>query len=344
MRAMVLAAGIGSRLEPLSNYIPKPLIHIGGRPVMEHILLLLKKHGFTDVISNTYHLADSIENYFNTAIQEQNNSQSQATKQADLSGIKLQFIREPQLSGVAGGIRRCSDFLKQSTACIIMGDALTDLDLGYIYKKHLEAASKGCIVTVAQMQIEDTRNFGVIQTDASNRIIAFQEKPKPEDAISNWASTGIYFFEPEVYEHLPSEAEAPFYDVAKNLFPDLLAKGKYMQAIAVPANTYWADIGTPDQYLDSLEDISKGKVKLELKNSISASAKIASDVELIGANEIADNVEIASGVRLENSIIWEGAKIAQGVTLTRCIVGPHAQVAANEKHSHQVLANHALSI
>ena len=109
LRAMVLAAGVGSRLGDLSNVLPKPLVPIGGRPVMEHILLLLKKHGFTKVISNTHHLSDKIHDYF---------------KDADKKlGVDIEFVYESNLSGVAGGIRRCKDFLSQGTACIIMGDA-----------------------------------------------------------------------------------------------------------------------------------------------------------------------------------------------------------------------------
>ncbi len=328
MRAMVLAAGIGSRLEPLSNYIPKPLIRIGGRPVMEHILLLLKCHGFNQVISNTYHLADSIESYF------QNNP---------VDGLSIEFQREAKLSGVAGGIRRCAGFLKQSTACIIMGDALTDIDLGALYKEHKKAVTNGCLVTVAMMQVTDTSQFGVIVVDKNNRIVSFQEKPKAEEALSNWANTGIYFFEPEVYEHLPSETEAPVYDVAKNLFPDLLTKGKYMQAIAVSPNSYWADIGTADQYLQSLRDISAGLVKLDLKPSISDSARIAEDAHLIGANEIAEDVEIDSEAILENCIIWQGAKIGANAKLSHCIVGPNTVIAANEIHSGKILASETIS-
>jgi len=322
MRAMVLAAGVGSRLEPLSNYIPKPLIHIGGRPVMEHILLLLRKHGFNQVISNTCHLAESIENYF-------------ATRDFDIS-----FVREAKLSGVAGGIRACSHFLKQGTACIIMGDALTDIDLSKLYAKHLEAVKHGCIVTVAKMQVSDTRQFGVIVTDSSDRIVNFQEKPKPEEALSNWANTGIYFFEPEVYEHIP--ADAPVYDVAKNLFPDLLAKGKYMQAIAVEPNAYWADIGTPEQYLQSLRDIKAGFIKLDLLENISSSAKIDSSAKLTGAIEIAEDVVIEADVELHDCIVWPSAHIARGAKLNNCIVGPQSEVTAGSVSNNKVIATQEL--
>ncbi len=327
MRAMVLAAGIGSRLEPLSNYIPKPLIRIGGRPVMEHILLLLKRYGFNEVISNTYHLAPSIEEYF-----------SPEHLSPDLSGLSIEFRRETQLSGVAGGIRLCQDFLRSGTVCIIMGDALTDIELGSLYQTHLEAVSKGCIVSIAQMQVSDTSNFGVIVTDSAQRVIHFQEKPSQSEALSNWANTGIYFFEPEVYDHIPPASEAPVYDVAKDLFPDLLRKGKYLQAIPVAPDAYWADIGTPSQYLKSLRDIAEHKVKLQLKANIDPSASIDPSTILNGANEIAEGVQIEANARIDNSIIWQQAKIGRGVHLSHCIVGPHADIADGEEHSHKILA------
>lgn len=319
-RAMVLAAGIGSRLDPLSSVIPKPLVKIGGRPVMEHILLLLKKYGSREVISNTHHLADQIHEYFNDS--------------KDRLGIELEFIHEEKLSGVAGGIRRCQDFLKQGTACIIMGDALTDIDLGALYNKHKEAVSKhGCLVTVAQMQVEDSSQFGVIVSksdgEEKGRIIDFQEKPKAEDALSNWANTGIYFFEPGVYEFIPNEEEAPFYDVAKDLFPKLLAEKKYMQAIAVQENAYWADIGTPKQYLQSMNDIYNGKVKIDYLPAVRSSTDLEKNIELIGNNEIGENCKIEENVSLNNCVLWSDIHIKKGSKLADCIVGPRCLIDEN---------------
>lgn len=324
LRAMVLAAGVGSRLEPLSSAVPKPLIRIGGRPVMEHILLLLKKHGFKNVISNTHHLAEQIHEYFKDS--------------EERLGVKTEFRYEKELSGVAGGIRHCKDFLKQGTACIIMGDALTDIDLAALYQKHKEAVEKkGCLVTIAMMEVEDTSQFGVIVTDEEARVTQFQEKPKAEEALSSWANTGVYIFEPEVYDYIPSEEEAPFYDVAKNLFPRLLENDKYMQAIPVKKETYWADLGNPKQYLQSMNDVSEGKIKLDFEPLLSPEAKIDGSAKLNAVNEIASNVTIHKNVVLRNCIVWEDAEIQEAAELEDCIIGPKARVEAGLKINNQIL-------
>jgi mannose-1-phosphate guanylyltransferase len=335
LKAMVLAAGIGSRLAPLSDSVPKPLIRVGGRTIMEHILLLLKKHGITDVISNTFHLADKIHDEFKNIEQEH--------------GIKLEFVQEEKLSGVAGGIRECKDFLSKSTAVILMGDALTDVDLSSLYLKHKEAVKKhGCLVTIAQMQVEDCSQFGVIVTESllpgssassetSARIVQFQEKPSKDEALSNWANTGIYFFEPEVYDFIPSKEEAAKYDVAGDLFPRLLKEGKYIQAISVNEDMYWADLGTPRQYIQSLADIQAGKVKLDIKPAIAETANIADSVELIGAVEIGDFTQISENSKIKDSIIWNNVQIGEGVTVDNCIIGDNTIILAGSSFVNKIL-------
>jgi NDP-sugar pyrophosphorylase family protein len=334
IKAMVLAAGVGSRLHPLSDVIPKPLIKIGGRPIMEHILLLLKKHGIKDVISNTYHLGEQIQEYFKDA--------------KTRLGINIEFIHEEKLSGVAGGIKKCENFLKESTACIIMGDALTDLDLSSLYREHIKAVKEhNCLVTVAMMQVKDTSRFGVIVTESQipshsqsqnkNRIIKFQEKPKQEDALSDWANTGVYFFEPGVYDFIPSAEEAPTYDVAKDLFPKLLKENVFIQAIAVDPKTYWADIGTPEQYLQSLKDISQKKINLGFLDLISPEAEISEGVISEGVNEVGPECKIASGVTLKNSILMDGVNIGENTYIEKCIIGPRTQIGKNLKLKNQIL-------
>lgn len=316
LRAMVLAAGVGSRLEPISSVVPKPLIPVGGRPVMEHILLQLKKYGVKEVISNTHHLAEKIHEYFADA--------------KERLGIDLSFVHEQELSGVAGGIRRCSDFLRQGTACIIMGDALTDIDLGRLYLEHQKAVKdSNCLVTIAMKQVEDTSQFGVIVTNEAGRVVQFQEKPKAEDALSNWANTGVYFFEPEVYDFIPSETEAPFYDVAKDLFPKLLASDKYMQAVAVKENTYWADLGNPQQYLESMQDVAQGKVQIDKLDTINSTASIEKSVKLNGINEIGAQCTIEADVSLENCLLWDNVHVESGSRLKDCIIASGSHLPAN---------------
>jgi mannose-1-phosphate guanylyltransferase len=334
-RAMVLAAGVGSRLSPLTDIVPKPLVKVAGRPIMEHILLLLKRHGVKEVISNTHHLAEQIHEYFK-------DSKSRLE-------IDIQFVYEDKLSGVAGGIRCCQDFLKESTACIIMGDAITDIDLSDLYEKHLEAVrDHACLATVAQMQVEDTSQFGVIVTESlmpsvfkdsqtKDRIVQFQEKPSAKEALSNWANTGVYFFEPEIYNFIPTKEEASKYDVAKDLFPRLLKEGKYIQAISVDPNTYWADLGTPKQYLETLRDIESQKVKLDILPLISPEAQISKNAKLRGINEIGSGTIIEDGVEIENSVIWDKVKIGKGAKVKNSIISTGTEIAAGELIENRIL-------
>jgi mannose-1-phosphate guanylyltransferase len=337
IRAMVLAAGIGSRLQPLSDEIPKPLIKIGGNSIMGHILHLLKKHGIKKIISNTHHLGDKIQAEFANVNKTE--------------GIELNFVHEDKLSGVAGGIRRCQDFLRQSTACIIMGDALTDIDLSDLYQKHKQAVKKyNCIATVAQMQVADSSHFGVIVTESllpdfkkSNdeidgaRIVQFQEKPKPDEALSNWANTGVYFFEPAIYDYIPSIEEAPVYDVAKNLFPRLLKEGKYIQAISVKPGTYWADLGTPKQYIQSIKDLAQGLIKLDNLTEIDPSSKISLSAKLNGAIEMGKNCLIEDDVILEDSILWDNVVVKKGSIIKNSIIGSNTLIPESSKINDEIV-------
>jgi mannose-1-phosphate guanylyltransferase len=334
LRAMVLAAGIGSRLAPLSDNLPKPLIRIGGKVIMEHILLLLKEHGITNVISNTYHLADQIHNYFKNFEAKE--------------GVQLQFLHEEKLSGVAGGIRACKDFLEKGTACIIMGDALTDVNLTDLYKEHKKAVvENGCLATIAMMEIEDTSQFGVIVTksmldssdkdsSSSNQIMKFQEKPKKEDALSSWANTGVYFFEPAIYDFIPSKEEAPKYDVAHDLFPKLLEEGKFIQAIAVKEDTYWADLGTPKQYLDSVRDIHQNKIKLKSIAQLNGQIDMPESSSIKGYCDIAQDVEIGENVELENCVVYPKSIIKSGSKLKDCILGESSYIPENSEMTGQI--------
>ena len=325
LRAMVLAAGIGSRLAPLSDDLPKPLIRIAGKTIMDHILLHLKEHGITDVISNTHHLAQHIHDHFKDA--------------KERLGVNIEFINEKELSGVAGGIRECQDFLKQGTACIIMGDALTDIDLTALYQEHKKAVKENnCLATMAMMQVEDTTQFGVIVTkqmldaetqEAKSQVVRFQEKPPADEALSNWANTGVYFFEPGIYDFIPSKEEAPKYDVAKDLFPKLLEAGEFIQAIPVSAETYWADLGTPKQYLQSVADHMAGKIKLSSLEELNKGLKLGLNSKIEGACDIASDVEIGDNVVIKNSVLYPKVKIDSGSRIENSIIGSNSSIAQN---------------
>src|SRR3954454_8838467 len=170
MKAMVLAAGLGTRLRPLTYEITKPMVPVLDRPVMEHIVDLLDRHGFEEVIANLHYFPDSIREHF---------------------GERREYRVEPELLGTAGGVRACASFFGDEPFLVISGDALTDIDLTALAARHRET---GGIATLAVKQVPDTREFGVVLHDGEGRITGFQEKPSPEEALSDLGNCGIYMF------------------------------------------------------------------------------------------------------------------------------------------------------
>ena len=193
-RAMVLAAGVGSRLDPLTSQVPKPLVPVLNVPVIEHIFKLLAKHGITDVCANLHYLSEQIIAYCGNG---------------ERFGINLTLKPEPKLSGDAGGVRFCREFLEGGTFMVIMGDLLTDADLTSIINTH---KSKKALASIAVKAVpnEEVSSFGVVVRNEEGFITGFQEKPKPEEALSNMISTGIYIFEPEVFNYIPKEGDFGF--------------------------------------------------------------------------------------------------------------------------------------
>ena len=313
---MILAAGVGSRLDPLTQGLPKPLCPVLGKPVMEHIITLCKNHGFTNLAANTHVLADKIHEYFKDPYKT--------------FGVNLNFVHEKQLTGIAGGIRSCKKYLTDDVVLIIMGDALTDADLSHLYKAHINS---NCPVTIGIKEVEDTTQFGVVVTDKNNRVISFQEKPKPHEAKSNLANTAIYFFNQSILNEIPPESEAPKFDVATDLFKKLMSKNIPMQAINI--NAYWADIGTLKQYQQSVIDALDSKVKIDIKKRIEGKAyfadgvKIGENVVIKGYVYVEKNCAIEDGAYIDNSIIWADSKIGKNVRIINSILGNNCKVDDN---------------
>lgn len=328
---MILAAGVGSRLDPLTSQLPKPLCPILGKPVMEHIVWLCKKHGFINLAANTHVMADKISEYFK-------DSQNKL-------GVNFNFVYEKNLTGIAGGVRSCKKHLTSDVILVIMGDALTDVDLSYLYEAHIGG---DCPVTIGIKEVQDSSQFGVVVTDKNKRVISFQEKPKPNEAKSNLANTGIYLFNQSILNEIPSEIEAPKYDIATDLFQRLMSKNIPIQAINI--NAYWADIGTLKQYHQSVIDTLEGKVKISTNGEktpygfkekgvlIDASAKvegkvylgenvkIGPNVVINGATYIEKNCIVEENSYINNSIIWTNSHIGKNVKIINSIIANNCKV------------------
>jgi mannose-1-phosphate guanylyltransferase len=327
IRAMVLAAGVGSRLDPLTQQLPKPLVPLANRPVMEHILNLLKRHGIRDVVSNVHYLGEKIPQYFGTG--------------ASLD-MNLSFLHEQKLSGDAGGVRACRQFLEGDTFIVLMGDLITDMDLTYVIQQHKE---KGALATIALKQVEDVERFGVAVTNKDGFISGFQEKPAREEAASNLASTGVYVFEPQIFEHIAKQGDAFF---GKQLFPQLVANG--LPVLGVQVWAYWSDVGTIPQYRTSTFDALEGLIDLEMpgektkfgwmgeESSLDPSATIdgalllgrnshvGAGVRLKGHVVIGDNCVIERDCDIKDSIIWSGTLVDANSRMKHTVIGANCFV------------------
>jgi mannose-1-phosphate guanylyltransferase len=327
MKAMVLAAGVGSRLDPLTASVPKPSVPVVNRPVMEHLLLLLKRHGITDVCANLHYLPEKLTEYF---------------QDGSPLGMQILFEYEEKLSGDAGGVRACRKFLEDGTFIVIMGDLITDADLTMLVAEHKK---KKAIASIAVKRMDDVTRFGVVVVDDNGFITGFQEKPKAEEALSNLISTGIYIFEPEVFDHIPATGDFGF---GKQLFPKLVKEG--FPVLGIEIETYWSDVGTIDQYREANLDVLSGLVKIDLGGALLSKQESGGAQVLVGKNVsigknvtfqgrvvIGDSCVIDSGCVINDSVLWEGAHINANSNVSESVIGANCLIAADSCISRQAL-------
>jgi mannose-1-phosphate guanylyltransferase len=301
---MVLAAGLGTRLRPLTYQVSKPMVPVLDRPVMEHILDLLEQHSFTEVIANLHYFPDSIREFF---------------------GSRIAYHYEPELLGTAGGVRGCAEFLGDDSFLVISGDALTDLDLTAMKVRHEQT---GGIATLAVKRVHDTREYGVVLHDRDGRVTGFQEKPQPAEALSDLGNCGIYMFRAEIFEHFPAR---PFVDWAQDVFPALLAADVpfYIHELS----EYWNDIGSLSELRRGTFDALGGELHLQVAGSeVSPGVTVAGaapppDTDIEAPVWIGADVQVGEGVRLMGPVVLgDGARVGDGAQLRSSIVFPGSEI------------------
>ena len=311
IKAMVMSAGVGSRLDPLTKFIPKPLVPVANRPVMDILFEKLNAIGINDVICNTYYLADEIINRY-----KHNNL-----------GINFNYIKESSLSGTAGGVKKCQFFFEKGKPFVVLSaDGLTNADIQKGIEIH-NSSNAIATIGIKQIAMEEVPHFGVVVTDENGYIVEFQEKPAIEEAKSNYINTGIYIFDYEIFNYIP---ENTFYMLAKNVFPKLL---KEHAINTFPVNEYWSDIGTLEQYKQSMQDLFNKKCSFnhgEIINTPSGAyiseSVVDKSVEFIGNSTIGNNAKIGKNVVIENSIIWNNVTIADNVRIVNSIVASNCVI------------------
>ena len=349
MKAMILAAGKGTRVRPITHTIPKPMIPILQKPVMEFLLELLREHGFTEIMVNVSHLAEEIENYF---------------RDGQRFGVEIAYSFEGRIEdgeligdamGSAGGLKKIQNFQRffDDTFVVLCGDALVDLDLTEAVKRH---KAKGALASLITKRVprDQVSSYGVVVTDDDGRVRSFQEKPEVDDAASDMINTGIYIFEPEVLDFVPSDQA---FDIGSDLFPKLVAAGAPFYAL--PMEFEWVDIGKVPDYWQAIRSVLQGQVRQvkipgkEVRPGIYAGLNVAANWDqinvtgpiyvgamtkiedgatIIGPAMIGPNCHICEDATIDNSIIFDYSRIGAGVRLVEKLVFGRYCVDRNGDH------------
>lgn len=324
MKAVVMAGGFGSRIQPLTHSTPKPMLPLLNRPMMEHTMQRLKEIGITDFIVLLYYKPEIIKSYFGDG---------------SAFGMNISYVTPDDDYGTAGAVKKAQELIGDENFVIVSGDVVTDFDFEKMFAFHKEKNSK---LTITLTQVDNPLQFGVVITDKEGKIEKFLEKPSWGEVFSDTINTGIYIIEPEILDMIPANEN---YDFGKDLFPSLMTHKTTLWGYN--ANGYWRDVGNPESYREVYEDISLGKVNLAKKGepirypdgilysespiTLDPSVEIIGEV-LIGANVtigkqsklkntvLGDNVTIEEGAKISNTVIWDDVNVGKNATFDSCVI------------------------
>jgi mannose-1-phosphate guanylyltransferase len=311
MQAMVMAAGLGTRLRPLTYEVPKPLVPVANRPIMEHILRLLPRHGVQRVIANLHWFPDAIRARFGDG---------------SGLGLELTYECEEELLGTAGGVRNVASFFGGEAFLVLAADALTDIDLTALSAAHEE---NGGIATLAVKRISNVSEYGVVIAGPDGRIQGFQEKPDPAEALSDMANCMIYVLEPEIFDYFPDQ---PAVDFALDVFPALLSNDVPFHVHAIDA--YWNDVGSLPEYVEGNLDALNGAVSVDVAGRLleargGEEARDAGEPGVLGPVLVGEDCEIDDTARLDGPVvIGNGSSVGGGAFVKQSVLLPGSRVPA----------------
>ncbi|MGF1736289.1 sugar phosphate nucleotidyltransferase [Photobacterium satsumensis] len=328
MKGMILAAGKGTRVRPITQIIPKPMIPILGKPVMESMIQLFAAHGIDKIVVNTSHLAEVIENYFGDG--HHFNVQLSFSYEGEI--VDGDFVSKAL--GSAGGMRKIQDFsgFFDETFVVVCGDAWIDLDLTEAVRRHKQNGGIATIVT-RDVELEEVSKYGVVVTDNYGKVTSFQEKPSVEEALSTQINTGIYIFEPAIFDFIPAEQE---YDIGSELFPKLVENN--VDFFATSMEFQWLDVGNISDIWTVTSDIMNGKVPgypipgTQVKPGVWVGINTVFDIN--GCNItppliISSGCEIQPGSTIEGPVvIGANSKVESGAVIKRSLVSEYIHVAS----------------
>ena len=318
-------------MRPLTTNRPKPLIPLVNKPFLDHILSLVRMHGITDVVLAMSYLSENF---------------AQAYGDGSHLGMKLTYVREEEPMGTGGAIKNVEGHLNpDETFVVFNGDILTDLDLTDMLKMHRD---NGSMCSISLTPVDDPSSFGVVDLDETGRIQRFTEKPKREEATSNWINAGTYILEPETLEYIPS---GEHYMVERGLFPTLLSEGKPLYGYRTGA--YWMDIGTPAKYLQAHADLLAERLKYYIEPDgelfadkvwtgtgttihggarltgpvvVGKNCRIAEGAALTGPVVLGDNCTVEEGANLQNMVAWDNVTFGAKSVSLDCMLANNVQI------------------
>jgi mannose-1-phosphate guanylyltransferase/phosphomannomutase len=305
MKAMVLAAGEGTRLRPLTGTMPKPMCPVANVPLLTRTLRMLAVQGITEIAVNLYHRPEIIRESLGTG--------------ASL-GVTLHYSDESTLMGTAGGVKRLESFLADDSFLILYGDNLYRFDYAPILDFHRKSAS---LATIATFTAPNPSACGLVVTDENGIVTRFQEKPPPEEVFTDQANAGVYILEPDVFSLIPPDTICDF---GKDIFPELLRRYPGRMA-ATAMNGYLQDTGTIPSYRQANWDILEG-VAGPAESGIHPGARIAHSATLHGRNVLGDRVIIGEECQLYECILWDNVVVGPGAILRNCILGRNVRIGA----------------
>ncbi len=307
--AVILVGGKGTRLRPLTNSIPKPMLPVAGYPFLQHLLGRIRDAGMTHVVLGTSFKAEVFEEHFGDGSE---------------LGLEIEYVVEDSPLGTGGGIRNVLPHLRHDRAMIFNGDILGGTDLNAVLRTHVDNDAD---VSLHLLRVADPRAFGCVPTAEDGRVEAFLEKA--EDPPTDQINAGCYVFQRDIIESIP---ENRVVSVERDVFPDLLEKGRRLYGHVDQA--YWRDLGTPDDFVRGSSDLVRGIAPSPLlagRNGealVDESAAVAGGALLLGGTVIGRGAEIGAGARVDTSVVFDGVEIEAGATVERCVVAAGARIGA----------------
>lgn len=336
MKALFLAGGMGTRLRPLTDRIPKPMVPVMGKPLLERTLETLKVHNVDDIILSTCYKRNAIEKYFGDGSN---------------FGLKIHYVSEDFPLGTGGAIKDCEKYF-DDTFFIFNADILSNINFSEMLRYHKR---KKADVTIAVIRVDNPSAYGVIEYDENDYASSFREKPAPREVASHFINAGVYIFEPEVIRSIPSGRVV---SVEREIFPKLIKNG--LKIAVYKGCNYWLDIGTPEKYIQAHRDGFEGKLRLPETNFQEhavysrLNAEISGTATLRGPVYLGQNVRIEDGAvvgpyvvvgdngvvgkksEIANSILWDNVVVEDGVKMTGCVVTDDSIIKSASRYTHVI--------